>query len=515
MFTDASVDPYNAKCVRATAGSLFHLPVVHRRPTVGRRCARRARGRAAGARRGRRGRATTAGRRRPRRGAARAWIFGNEAWGLPEEVARWPTTVVRVPIHGRAESPEPATAAAVCLYARAHGRSGRRSGPPSSSSVGPVAVALRARPSARRCAGAARRWRPARDGRRRPARRAASSPTPTAGSSSRQPRPAARLLGRPRDGALGRDFRDVLPLQRQRRPRLVELHRPVGRAGAPAPATASGCCSCPAAGELLVTAALRPRPGRSAAGRPGRRRPARRRRPRARRGEPRRPGLHRRPRAALAADQRQGLHRHAAGRSGTGSPTTRSGSCSQTVNADADRVTRLITELLDVSRIDAGRLEVRRQLVDLPAAVAHGTSRGSWPAGEPSRRFGVDVDDELPEMWVDPDRIDQILANLMENAVRHGDGTVTVEVALDDRRHRRRPWSVPSTDEGEGIADEHLPPGLHPVLARHAAAAAPASVCTSSRAWSRRTAADQRGTRRPAAAPSSDLRCPPAPPDFA
>ena len=40
----------------------------------------------------------------------------------------------------------------------------------------------------------------------------------------------------------------------------------------------------------------------------------------------------------------------------------------ETVNADADRVTRLITELLDVSRIEAGRIEVHRQLVDMPAA---------------------------------------------------------------------------------------------------------------------------------------------------
>ena len=40
----------------------------------------------------------------------------------------------------------------------------------------------------------------------------------------------------------------------------------------------------------------------------------------------------------------------------------------ETVNADADRVTRLITELLDVSRIEAGRIEVHRQLVDVPAA---------------------------------------------------------------------------------------------------------------------------------------------------
>jgi RNA methyltransferase, TrmH family len=48
-----------------------------------------------------------------------AWIFGNEAWGLPEETRALADAVVRVPIHGRAESLNLATAAAVCLYASA------------------------------------------------------------------------------------------------------------------------------------------------------------------------------------------------------------------------------------------------------------------------------------------------------------------------------------------------------------------------------------------------------------
>ena len=47
----------------------------------------------------------------------------------------------------------------------------------------------------------------------------------------------------------------------------------------------------------------------------------------------------------------------------------------QTVNADADRVTRLISELLDVSRIESGRLELHKQVVDLPALVATGVRR--------------------------------------------------------------------------------------------------------------------------------------------
>jgi TrmH family RNA methyltransferase len=54
-----------------------------------------------------------------------AWLFGNEAWGLPDDVAALADHRVRIPIHGRAESLNLATAAAVCLYASA--RAQRRS----------------------------------------------------------------------------------------------------------------------------------------------------------------------------------------------------------------------------------------------------------------------------------------------------------------------------------------------------------------------------------------------------
>jgi RNA methyltransferase, TrmH family len=48
-----------------------------------------------------------------------AWVFGNEAWGLPADVVQSVDHAVRVPIHGRAESLNLAAAAAVCLYASA------------------------------------------------------------------------------------------------------------------------------------------------------------------------------------------------------------------------------------------------------------------------------------------------------------------------------------------------------------------------------------------------------------
>lgn len=120
----------------------------------------------------------------------------------------------------------------------------------------------------------------------------------------------------------------------------------------------------------------------------------------------------------------------------------------QTVNEDADRVTRLLTELLDVSRIDAGRLEMRLQVVDLAASVRKAVA-GRVAAGEAESRFVVDVDGDLPEMWADPDKVDQIIGNLVENALRHGDGTVTIAV-----RPSGDGAEVVVEDEGQGIAED-------------------------------------------------------------
>jgi PAS domain S-box-containing protein len=120
----------------------------------------------------------------------------------------------------------------------------------------------------------------------------------------------------------------------------------------------------------------------------------------------------------------------------------------QTVNADADRVTRLLTELLDVSRIDAGRLEMRKQVVDLHKAVNKAIA-GRVADGEPESRFVTHLAEDLPEVWADPDKIDQVVGNLVENALRHGAGTVTVTVSPFDTGIQ-----VLVEDEGEGIPPE-------------------------------------------------------------
>jgi TrmH family RNA methyltransferase len=122
VLTGGSVDPHNGKCVRATAGSLWHLPVVAGAPLDDTVAALRRRGLQVLA-------TTGAGRddlddladggvlARPT-----AWLLGNEANGLSEAALALADRTVRVPLHGRAESLNLASAAAVCLYASARAR---------------------------------------------------------------------------------------------------------------------------------------------------------------------------------------------------------------------------------------------------------------------------------------------------------------------------------------------------------------------------------------------------------
>jgi signal transduction histidine kinase len=131
----------------------------------------------------------------------------------------------------------------------------------------------------------------------------------------------------------------------------------------------------------------------------------------------------------------------------------------ETVNADADRVTRLITELLDVSRIESGRMEVHRQLVDLPDRAGK-IIAGRVAAGDAEDRFRLEVLGDLPETWLDADKIDQILGNLVENAVRHGAGIVTIVVEpahLDGEGSEPEAVAVAVRDQGEGIAPDVAP----------------------------------------------------------
>jgi signal transduction histidine kinase len=72
--------------------------------------------------------------------------------------------------------------------------------------------------------------------------------------------------------------------------------------------------------------------------------------------------------------------------------------------------------------------------------------------GEAEDRFVTVLDRELPELWADPDKLSQVIGNIVENALRHGGGTVTITVGAFDGG-----VGVDVVDEGDGIAAEALP----------------------------------------------------------
>ena len=119
MVVGDSVDIYNGKAVRASVGSLFHLPIaVHRDPTATVQAVQQA-GMTVLAADGYGEVDLDAAADCGLLAGRTAWLFGNEAWGLPAELGGLADHRVRIPIHGRAESLNLATAAAVCLYASA------------------------------------------------------------------------------------------------------------------------------------------------------------------------------------------------------------------------------------------------------------------------------------------------------------------------------------------------------------------------------------------------------------
>jgi signal transduction histidine kinase len=123
----------------------------------------------------------------------------------------------------------------------------------------------------------------------------------------------------------------------------------------------------------------------------------------------------------------------------------------ETVNSDADRLTRLIAELLDVARIDTGRLSLYPRPMPFVPAVTR--ILDSVRAGT-GREIGLDVVGELPTVSADPDKFAQVVTNLVENAVRHGDGLVHLTaspLAADEPFAGVR---LDVDDQGEGISPD-------------------------------------------------------------
>jgi signal transduction histidine kinase len=123
------------------------------------------------------------------------------------------------------------------------------------------------------------------------------------------------------------------------------------------------------------------------------------------------------------------------------------------VTQEIDRLSTLVNDLLDVARMDAGTLRSDLQPTDLPEIVANLLEVHSSLTD--AHRIESAIDDNLPSVMADKDRIRQVLLNLLQNATRYSPSgsTVTVEATViveDDKRWVR----VAVADEGIGVPEE-------------------------------------------------------------
>lgn len=121
----------------------------------------------------------------------------------------------------------------------------------------------------------------------------------------------------------------------------------------------------------------------------------------------------------------------------------------ETINEDADRVTRLLKELLDVSRIDANRVQLHVSGTDVGKIATDVADKARQRPDGQDRVITVTVADDVPDLiFADPDKVEQILTNLVDNALRHApDATVELAVGSDGDGGVR----VDVRDDGPGV----------------------------------------------------------------
>jgi signal transduction histidine kinase len=122
----------------------------------------------------------------------------------------------------------------------------------------------------------------------------------------------------------------------------------------------------------------------------------------------------------------------------------------ETIHFDAERMSRIVSEVLDLARMESGRLELHRatvNLAEMTAGVAQ--SYGNLSGAD---RVKIDIPDDLT-VWADSERVGHVVGNLIENAIKFSDeGTILVTAKPSDGD-----VELTVTDEGVGIEPEHLP----------------------------------------------------------
>ena len=133
--------------------------------------------------------------------------------------------------------------------------------------------------------------------------------------------------------------------------------------------------------------------------------------------------------------------------------------CITAIRSSGKVLARLVDDILDLSKLESGKLEIIKEPTDIPALVRDIIAACDFARAQKSLALNSEID-EMPWVSVDPQRIRQILFNLLSNAYKYTDrGTITVRVSW-----REGTLTLSVADTGRGIAKENLDRILQPFV---------------------------------------------------
>jgi two-component system sensor histidine kinase KdpD len=128
----------------------------------------------------------------------------------------------------------------------------------------------------------------------------------------------------------------------------------------------------------------------------------------------------------------------------------------ETIESSSDRLSRLVNNLLDLSRLEAGVAEPEKQWYPIENVIATVLDRLELAGRTGDYHIDIEVPDNLPVVPIDHAQIEQVLTNLIENALKYSPAGSTIQIKAETLETPAREVEVRVTDQGIGIASHEL-----------------------------------------------------------